>query len=373
MPLFKMLVSARVKALCVTTKAPLWALILLCGFSAAGHSAVVLQYHHISENSPAATSTSPKLFRQHVEHIDEAGYSVLPLEDLVAKLKAGEALPEKAVAITFDDGYDSIYTEAFPILKKKGWPFTVFVNTKPLQQGIRQFVSWDQLREMADAGATIANHSYSHPHLQRRKLGESDRDWRQRIEDEVLRAEQTIAEQTGQAHRILAYPYGEYDLATKALLRELDFVAFGQQSGPLGNDDDLQALPRFPFGGIYGGMDDFKVKVASLPMPLDKVEARDGRKHLQDTVLPQGSERPQLILTPARAGLARQIQCFASGQGAIPLEVEERRVVAQAKSPLPVGRSRYNCTAMSEQSGRFYWYSHFFMRKKADGEWYAEP
>lgn len=352
---------------------PVWAALVLWALSAIAHSAVVLQYHHVSEDTPASTSISPELFRKHMNHVERAGYSVLPLEELVGRLRKGEALPDKAVAITFDDGYDSIYTEAFPILRRRGWPFTVFVTTKPLQQGIDQFVNWDNLREMADAGATIANHSYSHPHLQRRQAGESDQAWRQRIKDEVLGAEKTIAEQTGQSHRILAYPYGEYDLATKALLAELDFVAFGQQSGPLDSNDDLQALPRFPFGGIYGGMEDFKVKIASLPMPLDKIEVRDDGERIADTVLPQSAERPRLILTLARDGLARGIQCFASGQGAIPLEVEDRRVVAHAKSPLPVGRSRYNCTAMSDQSGRFYWYSHFFMRKKPNGEWYGEP
>lgn len=358
---------------CLNVTAIVCGLIAGLGFSAGAHTAVVLQYHHISEKTPAATSLSPELFREHMVHLKQEGYSIVPLETLVASLKTGEALPDKAVAITFDDGYDSVYTAAFPVLKDYGWPFTVFVNTQPLQQSLSQFVSWDQLREMAEAGATIANHSYSHPHFQRRRTGESEGEWRKRIKDEILNAEETIAKETGQQHRILAYPYGEYDQATKALLAELDFVAFGQQSGPVGSNDDLQALPRFPFGGAYGGMDDFKVKVASLPMPLAEVDVHGGGERLKDALLPQSVERPRLTLTLAEDGLARRVQCFASGQGGVPLEVEGRRVIAQAKTSLPVGRSRYNCTATSNQAGRFYWYSHFFMRKKPNGEWYAEP
>lgn len=332
-------------------------------------AAVVLQYHHISDQTPAATSTSPELFRQHMAHLDEAGYEVVPLEDLVARLKTGKALPDKTVAITFDDGYDSVYQVAFPVLKRYGWPFTVFVNAEPLKQEQSKFVSWGNLREMAGAGATIANHSYSHPHLLRRQGRESDAEWRERIKEEILRAEEAIREETGQNHRLFAYPYGEYDRASQQLLKQLGFVAFGQQSGPLSDRDDRQALPRFPFGGPYGTMDDFKVKVASLPMPLTKANVPE----LKDTVLPRSLTRPTLELSFGEKDLASRIQCFASGQGAIPVQVQNGSVTTRAPKDLPVGRSRYNCTAMSGQSGRFYWYSHLFIRKQPDGEWYPEP
>jgi poly-beta-1,6-N-acetyl-D-glucosamine N-deacetylase len=335
-------------------------------------AAVVLQYHHISEETPAATSISPRLFREHMAHLKQSGYRVLPLEKLVAHLRAGEALPDKAVAITFDDGYASVYTVAFPVLKHYGWPFTVFVNTKPLQQGLDQFIGWDKLREMASAGAAIANHSDSHPHLLRRQAGESERQWRQRVKEEILKAENTIAAQTGQRHQLFAYPYGEFDQTTRDLLAEMGFAAFGQHSGPLSVYDNLQALPRFPFGGVYGAMDDFKIKVASLPMPLATVEVRAGEKRLEDTVLPQGVAHPSLMLTLAQDGIADNVRCFASGQGVIPQQTMGRHITAQAEKPLPVGRSRYNCTAMSKEAGRYYWYSHFFIRKQPNGEWYAE-
>lgn len=331
-------------------------------------AAVVLQYHHVSDETPAATSISPALFRQHMAHLREAGYAVVSLPDLAARLRSGEPLPDRTVAITFDDGYDSIYQTAFPILKKYGWPFTVFVNTRPIDQGLEQFVSWKQLREMAAAGATVANHSYSHPHLLRRRQGESESAWRARVGDEILRAEMAIAKETGQEHRLFAYPYGEYDRETGKLLEDLGFMAFGQQSGPLAATDDLQALPRFPFGGPYGGMEDFKVKAASLPLPLSaaQVSAAD------DTVLPQSLTRPALELRLKDEDLAKRVRCFASGQGAIPVQVRGGRVTARAPKDLPVGRSRYNCTAPSAEPGRFYWYSRLFIRKQADGEWYPE-
>lgn len=347
-------------------------LLLLIVLPVKAGAVVVLQYHHVSEETPAATSISPSLFAQHMAHIKEGGYEVLRLEDLVQILKAGDTLPDRAVAITFDDAYESIYTEAFPVLKQYGWPFTIFLNVQPLEQRLSQFLTWDQVKEMAEAGASIANHSYSHPHMIRRLEGENEAEWRQRMHDEIMKTEQIIAEQTGQELRIFAYPYGEFDQASKDLLAELGFVAFGQQSGPIGSDDDLLALPRFPFGGIYGAMPDFKTKAATVPMPLKDVKVIGGGKELKENLLPQGVDRPQLILTLEDQSVARRLQCYASGQGSIPLKVEGNQVTAQAEKPLPVGRSRYNCTAMSRETGRFHWYTQAFIRKKADGSWYAE-
>lgn len=335
-------------------------------------AAVVLQYHHVSDSTPRATSISPALFREHMKYIEAAGFAVRPLEDLTRALAAGDTLPDKTVAITFDDGYESVYTEAFPVLREYGWPFTVFVNSRPLDQRLTQFVSWEQLREMAQAGATIANHSWTHPHMVRRAPGESETQWRKRMSAEILQTEERITEATGQAHQIFAYPYGEYDTATQALLAELGFVAFAQQSGPLAPIDDPQALPRFPFGGPYGTLSDFKVKVGTLPMPLEKVEVLGDGRSIADTLLPQSVNRPELRLTFGDAGTARRVQCFASGQGAIPLKVDGRTVIARAAESLPVGRSRYNCTAASGEAGRYHWYSRAFIRKKADGQWYEE-
>lgn len=347
-------------------------MVLLFSLPLPALAVVVLQYHHVSDDTPAVTSVSPALFAEHMAHIKDAGYEVLRLEDLVAMLKAGDELPDRAVAITFDDAYESIYTEAFPILKQYGWPFTVFLNVQPLEQRLNQFLTWEQVKEMADAGASIANHSYSHPHMIRRLNGESEAQWRERMRNEILETEKVIAERTGQELRIFAYPFGEYDQASKDLLAELGFVAFGQQSGPIGKGEDLLALPRFAFGGIYGDMGDFRTKAATVVMPLRERRVIGGGRILTETLLPQDVSRPQLIMVLEDAGVARRMQCFASGQGAIPLKVEGNQVTAQAEKPLPVGRSRYNCTAMSRETGRFHWYTQAFIRKKPDDSWYAE-
>lgn len=342
----------------------LWLMLWLC--PGALHAAVVLQYHHISDSTPAATSTSPERFRRHLDYLARHQFRVLPLPELVAKLRKGEPLPDKAVAITFDDGYRSLYETAFPLLKARNWPFTVFINTLPHDQRLSNFLSWSQLQLMAEQGATIANHTHSHPHLLRRLPGESGSQWRQRIRGEITTAENRIREQLGVSHRLLAYPYGEYDSSLLSLLREMDFAAFGQHSGPLASYSHLQALPRFPFGGRYGDDDDFALKVQSLEFPL--VE----RPTPPAMVLSGRAPQPLLRLHLDKRLPPERVHCFASGQGEISVVQRSYWIEVRAPAPIPVGRSRYNCTAASSEPGRFYWFSQLWMRKRDDGSWYPE-
>lgn len=346
----------------------------MAGFAPALQAAVVLQYHHVSDTTPSATSVTPERFREHMDYLAEWDFEVVPLEELVNQLRQGKDLPDKTVAITFDDAYESVYDTAFPLLKERDWPFTVFVNTDPLDAGKGGFVTWEQLREMAKAGASIANHSTKHNHLQRLKQGESRKQWRKRIRAEVLDAEERIEEETGQSHRILAYPYGEYDHRVTALLEELDFAAFGQQSGALGSLDDLLALPRFPFGGPYGDIEDFATKVNTKPLPLESVQLYadwEAELPLTDLVVAEG-DRPVLKLNLVREDMAQRINCFASGQGAIETRIQGESLLVRANKPLKPGRTRYNCTAGSGEPGRFHWFSQQWLVTGPEGQWQHE-
>ncbi|HOY24781.1 MAG TPA: polysaccharide deacetylase family protein, partial [Cellvibrio sp.] len=73
---------------------------------------------------PASTSISPERFIAQMDYLAKNNFNVVPLAELTEKLKRGDALPDKTVAITFDDSYADVYTSAYPILKKRGWPFT---------------------------------------------------------------------------------------------------------------------------------------------------------------------------------------------------------------------------------------------------------
>ncbi|WP_390615668.1 polysaccharide deacetylase family protein [Maricurvus nonylphenolicus] len=336
-------------------------------------AAVILQYHHIRDTGPAATRTSPELFRQHLEYLAKHNYQVVELERLINALKQKQPLPDKTVAITFDDGYDSIYHKALPELKRRGWPFTVFINTQPIDERWQGFMSWDQLRELTESGVSIANHSERHWHMQRRQEGENRESWLQRLQAGIETAEERIDDELGQNYRWLAYPYGEYNREIQDLLQQMGYVGLAQVSGPLAPWSDLTALPRFAFGGTYGDINDFAIKVATQPFSLRRawVTTESGQR-LSDPLLPLTESRPILHLWLDNARIAAQVNCFASGQGSIPVLRDGHQLQVQAPESLSVGRSRYNCTAATGEKGRFFWVSQPFWRRLEDGRWYSE-
>ncbi len=329
-------------------------------------AAVVLQYHHISSSTPAGTSTSPERFAMHLAHLADHGFDVVPLETLVELLRSGRPLPDRTAAITFDDGYRSIYDTAFPMLKARGWPFTVFVNSEPHDRHQPSFMTWEQLREMSSHGATIANHTVSHPSLLERQPDQKEEEWRHWIAGEITAAQQRIEQETGSKAKMLAYPFGEYNETVLQIADSLGFAGFGQQSGPLGDNSDLRVLPRFPFGGDYGDESDFATKAGSLPMPVAPGAASIRRENeageqLPDIVFSDSGVRPVLRLIFEQGFDAGRVTCFVSGQGRAPVTVQGSGVVVRAERGLGPGRSRYNCTAPSGQPGRYFWYSQLWI------------
>jgi peptidoglycan/xylan/chitin deacetylase (PgdA/CDA1 family) len=333
-------------------------------------AAVVLQYHHISDTTPASTSTSPERFGMHLAYLEKHDFDVVPLEQLVQILRSGQPLPDRSVAITFDDGYSSIHDTAYPMLKSRGWPFTVFVNSEPHDRRQPSFMSWEQLREMRRNGGTIANHTVSHPYLLAHEEGLDEAAWRGWVADEITAAQSRIEAETGSTVKLLAYPFGEYDEAVLEVAQKLGFVGFGQQSGPLAEHSDLRVLPRFPFGGSYGDESDFATKVNSLPMPLaagpDAISLEsEGGEPLPDMVFNESGVRPILGLKFTEDFDTARVNCFVSGQGRTQPRTEGTWVYVRAEKGLGQGRSRYNCTAPSGQAGRFFWYSQLWIVRPA--------
>ncbi len=327
---------------------------------------VILQYHHIDETSPAITSTRPAQFAAHMAYLFDSGFEVWPLERLVEAVRDNSTTPEKVVAITFDDAYGSIYQNAFPLLRAYGWPFTIFVATAPVGTQENSFLTWDQLREMKAHGATIANHSHSHAHLLRKLDNESTASWRKRIAADIMQAQQRLTTELGDTPRYLAYPYGEYNNDILKIVRDLGFTGFGQQSGAFGATSDFAVLPRFPFGGVYNEQSSFEIKVDSLPLPVAAVQV--------DPLLDDSETMPTLRLTFDKDSDLRlsALNCFGPGGTRLALEWQGNTVTATTSTPVPVARSRYNCTMPTTKGGRFYWFSQMWIRKKPDGSWYPE-
>lgn len=335
----------------------------------AANSCVVLQYHHFSNATPAITSVTPKQFEQHLQYLEQQQFQVLTLREVVTALKQQQALPDKCVSLSVDDAYISVFDTAYPLLKARGWPMTVFVNSQSVDQGLSQFMNWQQMREMAQHGFSFENHGHAHLHMIRAAGDESESDWLQRMRSDIETAQQRITAELKIAPVLFAYPFGEYNPKLMNLVESLGLTGFGQQSGPAWSEANMAALPRFPMNQLYAKLEGFKTKVNTLPLPILKASPLDPLTDLTN-------RRPTLTLQFKDVpNLTNRLNCFVSGRQEISLkwlETPNNTVEITPKFDLTAGRHRTNCTMASEQPGRFHWYSHNWFVRKADGRWYAE-
>jgi peptidoglycan/xylan/chitin deacetylase (PgdA/CDA1 family) len=317
---------------------------------------VVLLYHHVSEDTPAVTSVTPARFESHLDYLAENDFEVWPLYRLLATaLDGAEPLPDNVVAITFDDAYESVYSEAWPRLRERGWPFAVFVNTDAVDAGHSPYMSWDQLRALYENGVTIGNHSASHAHLIARRDGESASAWRERVSADIEKADRRISEEIGAEPDLFAYPYGEIspDLAT--LVASGHDYALVQRSGAVGPATNRLAVPRFPMASGFDGLERFALAVDARPLPVTDSRPEPPGEGVRGLV-------QRLRLTVAEGGYRiAQLACYGAGGDRLEVSVEQgppHAVTVAVGGRGSTGRNKINCTApAADGSGDFFWHS----------------
>jgi peptidoglycan/xylan/chitin deacetylase (PgdA/CDA1 family) len=326
--------------------------------ASAADSAVVLMYHRFAEDSFPSTNIRLEQFEAQLQHLKDRGYSVIPLADLLAAFKGEAELPERAIVITIDDAYRSIYTVAHKRFREYDFPYTVFVATDPVDEGLSAYMNWDEMRELEADGVTFANHGAAHRSTIESGDYASEDDRLALVRADVEKGWQRLDEELNPLPGVFAYPYGEYDAATADLLQSMGYISFGQQSGAISTASDTRSLARFPMAESFGGMDQFPTKVASLPMPVVDVEP-------WDPVVT--TRKPEITVTLGDTDARiEELACFVSGQGRGEIRWKEpgRRFSVGANEPFSDGRHRVNCTA-PHNSGRYLWFSHPWVVRSA--------
>ena len=125
-------------------------------------------------------------------------------------------------------------------------------------------MSWDQIRELKDAGVTIGSQTTSHPHMTTLD--------RQALKRELAESNQRFVEELKERPTLFAYPYGEYSLMVRKAVADAGFeAAFGQHSGVAYRGMDILTLPRFTLNERYGGIDRFRLVTNALPLPVSDI------------------------------------------------------------------------------------------------------
>ena len=184
----------------------------------------VLVYHQFAEKSTNKMTVSREAFEAQMRLLKDKGYRVVTLEQLRRFVEFRGQLPEKAVVITIDDGWRATYDIAFPILRKYGYPATLFVYTQLITGGGKT-LSWDQVREMSAQGLDVQCHTISHRNLALPQGQESADQYFTTIAREIAESARTIEQKLGKRPTILAYPYGDTNGLAIALLKKQGYRA----------------------------------------------------------------------------------------------------------------------------------------------------
>ena len=217
----------------------------------------VLMYHHMVPDGQDCNdmTVTPGKFRADLETVLAMGYTpVLPRE-----LAAGDALPEKPILITFDDGYRSNYDLVYPILQEYGVKACISIIVLMPDLPTDNFCTWEQLREMTDSGLVeVGSHSYCLHNLGedkgdyekdgtngvQRRPGESDGDFQARVLDDIQKSHDRIAAELGSV-TCFAYPFGCTDPDAKALVDALFPVSLMTVPQCADLAKGLHDLPRY--------------------------------------------------------------------------------------------------------------------------------
>ena len=170
----------------------------------------ILCYHRLGTVG-GKMAVSQGNFAAQMEWLAKNDYRVVKLSQLAGYLDGKEPLPPKAVVITFDDGYESVYKLAYPVLRKLGLPATMFVYTDFVGAG-GDAVSWSQLAEMQASGLMdIQSHSKTHRNLIERTSGENEDRYKRNLDSETAGPRDLIEQKLGTAGQVrhYAYPYGD--------------------------------------------------------------------------------------------------------------------------------------------------------------------
>jgi len=194
----------------------------------------ILMYHSVGKD--CSICVSEERFSQQMEFLFKKKYKIISLDELVRFIKENKR-PKKIVVITFDDGYENNYTNAYPILKKYNFKATVFMIINKI--GERDYLTKEQLKELEKNKISIESHTLNH-----RYLPDSNREGKFL---EIFKSKEVLENILGKRVNFISYPAGGFNSETQRLVKNAGYkAAFTTNRGikRSKNNSDLYALKR---------------------------------------------------------------------------------------------------------------------------------
>jgi peptidoglycan/xylan/chitin deacetylase (PgdA/CDA1 family) len=308
---------------------------------------LIFCYHRLVDKirSPG-TEITPAAFEAQMKELKDRGITVISMQDLLAWKRGEKNIPPRCAVITFDDGWKQQYDVAWPIMKKFGYTFTMFIYTEGVRGGSlapADSVTWEQLAEMRDNGIDIQAHSATHqdlreghpvtvaePGAKRTKKKLTGAEYEKWIQNEVVGCKQLLEQRLGIKVNCFAVPYGFYNGHIKEIARnagyEAMFTVWGQ---PITYTSPLDALGRYAIEANKPKVFADAVKMISTSSGGGPAVAEVGNANLQTQ--PADGDTVRSALPLIRANLSSvgaidpgSVQMRVSGLGIVPASYDPK-------------------------------------------------
>jgi len=310
---------------------------------------IIFCYHGLVDKVRfPGTQITPPAFEAQMKELKDRGITVIGMQDLLAWKRGEKNIPPRCAVITFDDGLKSQYEVAWPIMKRFGYTFTMFIYTEGVRGGLfggGEAITWEQLGDMRDNGIDIEAHSATHQDLReghpvtirqpdgkkvRKQLTGSE--YEQFLQNELVGCKQLLEQRLGIKVNCFAVPYGFYNEHVKEVARnagyEAMFTVYGQ---PITWTSPMDALGRYAIEANKPKVfeDAVKMIASSSGGPGAPAVAAIGAQDLQ--VEPADGSTARSALPLIKANLSRvgqidpaSIQLRVSGLGLVPASYDPK-------------------------------------------------
>jgi len=317
---------------------------------------LIFCYHRLVDKVRyPGTEITPAAFEAQMKELKDKGVTVISMQDLLAWKRGEKNIPPRCAVITFDDGWKSQYEVAWPILKKFGYPVTMFIYTEGVRGGSLgggEAITWEQLADMRDNGVDIQAHTATHQDLReghtvmviepggkRTKKKLTGADYEKWVQNEVVGCKELLEQRLGIKVNCFAVPFGNYNEHVKELARnagyEAMFTVYGQ---PITFTSPMDSIGRYAIEANKPKVFADAVSMIGASSGGGTAVAQIGAKDLTTQPADGETVRTALPLIKVNLGSIGQIepgsvQMRVSGLGLVPVNFDPKTGMVSYQVP----------------------------------------
>jgi peptidoglycan/xylan/chitin deacetylase (PgdA/CDA1 family) len=308
---------------------------------------LIFCYHRLVDKIRyPGTEITPAAFEAQMKELKDKGITVISMQDLLAWKRGEKNIPPRAAVVSFDDGWKSQYEVAWPIMKKFGYPLTLFIYTEGVRGGSLgggEAITWEQLADMRDNGVDIQAHTATHqdlreghtvmviePGAKRTKKKLTGADYEKWVQNEVVGCKELLEQRLGIKVNCFAVPFGNYNEHVKELARnagyEAMFTVYGQ---PITFTSPMDSIGRYAIEANKPKVFADAVSMIGASTGGGTAVAEVGAKDL--TTQPADGETVRTALPLIKANLSSigqiepgSVQMRVSGLGLVPANFDPK-------------------------------------------------